>query len=54
MIINHAAARPGDVKFTLGSIDKINEELGWIPRKEFWAGLRSTLKWWGLLDDDDE
>lgn len=52
MVINHAPARPGDVKFTLGSIDKINEELGWIPRKEFWAGLRSTLKWWGLLDDE--
>ena len=48
--VTHAPERAGDVKHTLGNIDKITEQLGWSPRKQFWDGLRNTLQWWELID----
>ena len=50
-IVNHAPERAGDVKYTLGSIEKITKEVGWVPLVEFWAGLDMTLRWWGLIDE---
>ena len=48
--VTHAPERAGDVKHTLGNIDKITEQLGWSPRKQFWDGLRNTLQWWELIE----
>ena len=50
MTVTHAPERAGDVKHTLGCINKISEDLGWSPRKKFWDGLRNTLQWWELID----
>jgi len=50
LTITHAPERAGDVKHTLGCINKISEDLGWHPRKQFWDGLRKTLQWWELID----
>ncbi len=47
--INHAPERPGDVKHTLASIDKIKYRVGWAPQVNFWDGLDRTLAWWGLV-----
>jgi len=47
--INHAPERPGDVKHTLASIDKIKEAVGWEPEVKFWDGLNRTLEWWELV-----
>jgi UDP-glucose 4-epimerase len=48
--ITHAPERSGDVKHTLGCINKIGDELGWMPKKNFWQGLKETLQWWELID----
>tara|TARA_A100001011_G_scaffold379234_1_gene444996 strand:+ start:15496 stop:16521 length:1026 start_codon:yes stop_codon:yes gene_type:complete len=48
--VTHAPEREGDVKHTLGSIDKIGDEIGWSPKKQFWDGLRKTLQWWELIE----
>jgi len=50
LTVTHAPERPGDVKHTLGCINKIGEELGWGPKKQFWDGLRNTLQWWELIE----
>ena len=50
LTVTHAPERPGDVKHTLGCINKISNELGWFPKKQFWDGLRTTLQWWELID----
>lgn len=47
--IDHAPERPGDVKHTLASIDKINTMIGWSPEVDFWDGLDRTLQWWDLV-----
>lgn len=47
--INHAPERPGDVKHTLASIDKIKSAVGWSPKVKFWDGLNRTLEWWRLV-----
>jgi len=47
--INHAPERAGDVKRTLGSIEKTSNMLGWKPQVQFWDGLNKTLSWWDLL-----
>ena len=47
--INHAPERAGDVKRTLGSIEKTKSMLGWKPQVQFWDGLNKTLGWWNLL-----
>ena len=49
MEVNHAPERPGDVKHTLASIDKMNDRIGWSPKISFWDGLNRTLEWWGLV-----
>ncbi len=46
--IQHAPERPGDVKHTLASTDKITQKIGWSPEVQFWEGLDRTLKWWSL------
>ena len=51
--IAHAPERQGDVKHTLGCINKISEELGWIPQVKFWDGLNQTLRWWELIETDE-
>jgi UDP-glucose 4-epimerase len=50
LVITHAPERAGDVKHTLGDINKIGEDLSWSPIKQFWDGLRTTLQWWELID----
>ena len=52
MTVTHAPGRPGDVKHTLGCINKVSNELGWQPQVKFWDGLMQTLKWWELLSDE--
>jgi UDP-glucose 4-epimerase len=46
--VTHAPERPGDVKHTLASIDKIRSRIGWKPEVGFWDGLSKTLEWWKL------
>jgi nucleoside-diphosphate-sugar epimerase len=46
--ITYAPERQGDVKHTLGCINKISAELGWTPQVKFWDGLKQTLRWWEL------
>ena len=43
-----APERPGDVKHTLASIDKIKRELAWEPKYSFGEGMKETIKWWEL------
>ena len=50
LVITYAPERAGDVKHTLGDINKIGEDLSWSPIKQFWDGLRTTLQWWELID----
>tara|TARA_Y100000034_G_scaffold109419_1_gene140725 strand:+ start:446 stop:1450 length:1005 start_codon:yes stop_codon:yes gene_type:complete len=52
MEVNSAPERKGDVKHTLADVYKIANDVGFAASVEFWDGLRSTLKWWGLLDDE--
>ena len=52
MAVTHAPERQGDVKHTLGCINKVNSEIGWQPQTKFWDGLMQTLKWWELLSDE--
>jgi nucleoside-diphosphate-sugar epimerase len=52
MEVNNAPERKGDVKHTLADVCKIANDVGFAASVEFWDGLRSTLKWWGLLDDE--
>ena len=42
----HAPVRPGDVKHTLASINKIASHLGWHPAVDFWDGLEATATWY--------
>ena len=51
--IVHAPERPGDVKHTLGCINKIGDDLGWSPQVRFWDGLKRTLQWWELIEADE-
>ncbi len=41
----YAAERPGDVKHSKASIDKIRRELGYRPSVRFEEGLRRTWDW---------
>lgn len=50
-LVNHAPERPGDVKHTLGSFQKLQDTVGWSPEVSFWDGLNRTLSWWGLRED---
>jgi nucleoside-diphosphate-sugar epimerase len=38
--------RPGDVRCTYGSIDKIKEVLNYSPKIDIWKGLEMTAKWY--------
>ncbi len=45
-LITHVADRPGhDRRYALDA-EKIRHELGWLPRQDFQAGLRSTVLWY--------
>lgn len=45
-LIEHVEDRPGhDFRYSLDS-SKIQDELGWRPRRSFDEGLRETLKWY--------
>jgi UDP-glucose 4-epimerase len=46
--IENAPARPGDVRHTLASIEKVERTLGWKPQTDFYDGLNKTLTWWKL------
>ena len=48
---DNAHERPGDVRHTLSSIDKIKTELNWSPMYNFETGMNETLEWWGLIDE---
>ena len=57
-LITYVADRPGhDVRYAIDA-DKIERELGWVPRETFETGLRKTLewyleneKWWRAVQD---
>ena len=44
----HAPFRPGDVKDTLCSYERLKEETGWEPKVSFEEGLIFTLLYWDL------
>lgn len=41
--VQHGPARPGDVKNSCLSIDKIQEELGWRPKYDLGAGIANAV-----------
>ncbi len=51
--ITHAPERPGDVKHTLGCINKIGDYFQWSPKTQFWDGLKKTLEWWELIESNE-
>jgi nucleoside-diphosphate-sugar epimerase len=42
----HAAARPGDVRHSLASLERARARLGYAPRVRFETGLERTLAWY--------
>jgi UDP-glucose 4-epimerase len=42
----HTAARPGDVRHSLASIERATEELDYQPTTDMATGLRRCLEWW--------
>ena len=48
--VTNAPERPGDVKHTLGSSEKLRSVTGWKPQVGFWDGLSRTLEWWELTE----
>ena len=42
----HAAARPGDVRFSLAKVGRIRDALGFEPAVSFDEGLRRTVEWY--------
>jgi UDP-glucose 4-epimerase len=46
--VNHAPARPGDVRDTLADVSITKQVLGWEPEVQFEEGLKITFDWWGL------
>jgi len=47
--VKNAPERPGDVKHTLASVDKLYDAIGFRPETSFNEGLNKTLKWWNLV-----
>lgn len=47
-LVQEAPWRPGDVMHTQADITKIQQDLGYEAKVDFWAGLERTLEWWGL------
>ena len=43
--IKHVADQAGDVVHTLSNTEKARKELGWIPKTDFFVGLRKTVDW---------
>ncbi|MCA0756650.1 NAD-dependent epimerase/dehydratase family protein [Paenibacillus sp. N4] len=43
--VRHAEARPGDIRHSLLSNDKISRELNWSPRYGMEEGLKRTYAW---------
>ena len=52
IVVVNAPERPGDVKHTLASVDRIEKCLNWKPSTSFSEGLLRTLAWWGLNEQD--
>ena len=48
LTIEQAPAREGDVTHSQADITRINQELNYNSRVQFYEGLEQTLKWWGL------
>jgi len=46
LVPNHGAERAGDIRHSRAKIDRIQAELGYIPRVSFAEGLRHTLEWY--------
>jgi UDP-glucose 4-epimerase len=46
--ISHGPARLGDVKDSIGSIDRISKILNFTPDVSFETGLESTVSWYNL------
>lgn len=44
-VIQHAAARPGEIMRSSLNPGKAKRELGWTPRTSLAAGLAATLRW---------
>jgi UDP-glucose 4-epimerase len=42
----HGPPRPGDVRFSLARIDRIQADLGYKPVESFEQGLRRTIEWY--------
>ena len=41
--VEHGPARPGDVKHSRLSVEKIRRELGWSPKYNLASGLAETI-----------
>lgn len=46
--VEHAPARPGDVRDSLANIEIIRQALNWNPTVTLDEGLAKTLDWWNL------
>jgi UDP-glucose 4-epimerase len=46
LLAQHAAARPGDVRFSRADIGRARRELGYEPDVSFEEGLKRTLQWY--------
>ena len=44
--IEHAAPRPGDIRFSLADIRRAQEVLGWRPEADFDAAMAETIAWY--------
>ncbi len=51
--INHAPARPGDVRDTQALNSKAKNLLSWAPEVSLEEGLKRTWAWWGLNTNGD-
>jgi dTDP-glucose 4,6-dehydratase len=45
-LITYVADRPGhDIRYAIDA-DKIEKDLGWVPRETFESGIEKTIKWY--------
>lgn len=46
LLIGERQYRPGETMKFFGSIKKIKNAIGWIPKWKIEEGIRATIKWW--------
>ncbi|MBT3220266.1 MAG: NAD-dependent epimerase/dehydratase family protein [Proteobacteria bacterium] len=42
----HLDERPGDVRFSVSSIDRATKKLGWTPKTDFQSAMEETIDWY--------